>query len=626
MSLISAVPLASSCVSKSLISSVREHTALRRAIATLQMSRRGKSVAASIRMSSATAGSDDGVKRRIGDYHSNLWDDNFIQSLSSPYGASSYGEHADRLIGEVKEIFNSFSIADGELISPVNDLLQQLWMVDNVERLGIDRHFQTEIKVALDYVYRYWSEEGIGCGRDSAFTDLNTTALAFRIFRLHGYTVSSDVFEHFKDQKGQFAASANDTELQTRSVFNLFRASLIAFPEEKVLEEAEKFAAAYLKAALQTLPVSGLSREIQYVFDYRWHSNLPRLEARSYIDILADNTISGTPDANTKKLLELAKLEFNIFHSVQQKELQCLWRWWKEWGCPELTFIRHRYVEFYTLVSGIDMVPEHATFRLSCVKTCHLITILDDMYDTFGTIDELRLFTAAVKRWDPSATECLPEYMKGVYMVLYETVNEMAKEAQKSQRRDTLGYVRQALEDYIGSYLKEAEWIATGYVPTFQEYFENGKLSSGHRIATLQPILTLSIPFPHHILQEIDFPSKFNDYAASILRLRGDTRCYKADSARGEEASCISCYMKENPGSTQEDALNHINGMIEDMIKKLNWEFLRPDNNAPISSKKHAFNISRGLHHFYNYRDGYSVASKETKDLVIKTVLEPVLM
>ena len=32
---------------------------------------------------------DDGVQRRIGDYHSNLWDDDFIQSLSTPYGVSN---------------------------------------------------------------------------------------------------------------------------------------------------------------------------------------------------------------------------------------------------------------------------------------------------------------------------------------------------------------------------------------------------------------------------------------------------------------------------------------------------------------------------------------------------------
>lgn len=568
---------------------------------------------------------DAGVERRIGDYHSNLWDDNFIQSLSSPYQESSYGERTERLIGEIKEIFKSLSMEEGELLSPLNDLLQCVLMVDNVERLGIERHFQNEIKASLEYVYSYWSENGIGCGRDSVSSDLNTTALGFRILRLHGYTVFSDVFEQFKDQKGQFARfTSNHTERKIRSVLNLFRASLIGFPGEKVMEEAEVFSATYLKEALQTIPVSGLSREIEYALEYRWHSNLPRLEARSYIDILGENTINEMPYVKVAKLLELAKLEFNIFHSIQQKELQCIWRWWKESGSPELTFVRHRYVEYYTLVSGIDMEPKNSAFRLGYVKMCHLVTILDDMYDTFGTIDELRLFTAAVKRWNRSAMECLPQYMKGVYMVLYDTVNEMVREAEKSQGWDTLNYARQALEDYLGSYLKEAEWISTGYMPTFEEYLENGKISSGHRIATLQPTLTLDIPFPLHILHEIDFPSKFNDYASSILRLRGDTRCYQADRARGEEASSISCYMHDNPGSTEEEALNHINGMIEDIIKELNWELLRPDINVPISSKKHAFEISRGFHHFYKHRDGYTVSNIETKDLVMKTVLEPV--
>ena len=47
-------------------------------------------------------------------------------------------------------MFNSISTADGDL----NALLQRLWMVDNVERLGIDQHFKYEIKIALDSVYR----------------------------------------------------------------------------------------------------------------------------------------------------------------------------------------------------------------------------------------------------------------------------------------------------------------------------------------------------------------------------------------------------------------------------------------------------------------------------------------
>jgi len=51
-------------------------------------------------------------------------------------------------------MFNSLLVEDGELINPLNDLLQRLWMVNSIEQLGIDRNLKKEIKSTLDYVYR----------------------------------------------------------------------------------------------------------------------------------------------------------------------------------------------------------------------------------------------------------------------------------------------------------------------------------------------------------------------------------------------------------------------------------------------------------------------------------------
>ena len=67
----------------------------------------------------------------------------------------SYHEHAVKLILEVKEMFDSMSTEEGESMSPLNDLIQRLSMVDNVERLGIDIHFINGIKTKLGYVYWY---------------------------------------------------------------------------------------------------------------------------------------------------------------------------------------------------------------------------------------------------------------------------------------------------------------------------------------------------------------------------------------------------------------------------------------------------------------------------------------
>lgn len=63
-------------------------------------------------------------------------------------------------------------------------------------------------------------------------------------------------------------------------------------------------------------------------------------------------------------------------------------------------------------------------------------------------MDEIELFTEAVRRWDPSETERLPDYMKAVYMVLYNALTETAIEAEKTQGRDTLNYARNAWEVY----------------------------------------------------------------------------------------------------------------------------------------------------------------------------------
>ena len=80
---------------------------------------------------------------------------------------------------------------------------------------------------------------------------------------IHYTIIISDVLEQFKDEKGQFACSAIKTEAEIRTVLNLFRASLIAFPGEKVMEEAEIFSVIYLKEAIKKIPVSSLSREVR---------------------------------------------------------------------------------------------------------------------------------------------------------------------------------------------------------------------------------------------------------------------------------------------------------------------------------------------------------------------------
>lgn len=70
------------------------------------------------------------------------------------------------------------------------DLFEHIWAVDRLERLGISRYFQKEIEQCMDYVNRHWTEDGICWARNSDVKEVDDTAMAFRLLRLHGYSVS----------------------------------------------------------------------------------------------------------------------------------------------------------------------------------------------------------------------------------------------------------------------------------------------------------------------------------------------------------------------------------------------------------------------------------------------------
>ncbi|XP_038973216.1 (-)-kolavenyl diphosphate synthase TPS28, chloroplastic-like [Phoenix dactylifera] len=126
------------------------------------------------------------------------------------------------------------------------DLFERLWAIDRLERLGISRYFEPEIKQCLDHVYRNWTEEGIGWTRYCTVYDGDDTSMGFRLLRLHGYDVSPDVFRHF-EKEGRFFCFAGQSKQDVTVMCNLNRASQVAFPGEKILEQAKDFTYRFLR-------------------------------------------------------------------------------------------------------------------------------------------------------------------------------------------------------------------------------------------------------------------------------------------------------------------------------------------------------------------------------------------
>ncbi|MED6119408.1 hypothetical protein PIB30_011473 [Stylosanthes scabra] len=123
-----------------------------------------------------------------------------------------------------------------------------------------------------------------------------------------------------------------------------------------------------------------------------YHHRPSRVEARRYI-----NTYHKKEPHN-QLLLELAKLDFNMVQSLHQQELQQLAWWWKDMDlASKLSFARDRLTESFFWSLGMVPNPNFSYCRKELTKLVALLTVLDDVYDIHGTLDELELFTDAVE-------------------------------------------------------------------------------------------------------------------------------------------------------------------------------------------------------------------------------------
>lgn len=64
----------------------------------------------------------------------------------------------------------------------------------------------------------------------------------------------------------------------------------------------------------------------------------------------------------------------------------------------KLSFSRDRVMECFFWAMGMVFEPQYSYLRKGLTKLCAFITVIDDVYDVYGTLDELELFTYAVER------------------------------------------------------------------------------------------------------------------------------------------------------------------------------------------------------------------------------------
>ncbi|KAL0323965.1 UNVERIFIED_CONTAM: Class I diterpene synthase TPS6, chloroplastic [Sesamum calycinum] len=270
------------------------------------------------------------------------------------------------------------------------DVYARLSMVDTLQRLGVDRYFQSEIDSILEETYRLWQQK-----EEEIFTDITCCAMAFRLLRIQGYEVSSDELAAFVDQE-RFFDTVSPQMGGVATVLELYRASQVQISEEESsLERIHAWTSKFLKQQLlnKTIPNKQLQKQVNYELK-NFHGIPDRVGNRRSLELYdMDNyqvlkTAYRCPAIHNEDLFLFSRQDFNICQSQYQKELEQLERWYKDCRLDSLKFEESVVNISHFLTCAILADPLLSDARLSYAKSIVLVTCLDDFFDHHGSREE----------------------------------------------------------------------------------------------------------------------------------------------------------------------------------------------------------------------------------------------
>nr|C0KWV3.1 RecName: Full=Linalool synthase Tps-5031L19, chloroplastic; Short=PsTps-5031L; Flags: Precursor [Perilla frutescens var. hirtella]ACN42009.1 linalool synthase [Perilla frutescens var. hirtella] len=527
--------------------------------------------------------------RRSGNYQPSLWDFNYLQSLNTThYKEVRHLKREAELIEQVKM-----------LLEEEMEAVQQLELVDDLKNLGLSYFFEDQIKQILTFIYNehkcFHSNSIIEA---EEIRDLYFTALGFRLLRQHGFQISQEVFDCFKNEEGSdFKARLGD---DTKGLLQLYEASFLLREGEDTLELARQYATKFLQKKVdhELIDDNNLLSWILHSLEIPLHWRIQRLEARWFLDAYASRR-----DMN-QIILELAKLDFNIIQATQQEELKDLSRWWKSSCLAEkLPFVRDRLVESYFWAIALFEPHQYGYHRKIAAKIITLITSLDDVYDIYGTLDELQLFTDAIQRWDTESISRLPYYMQLFYMVLYNFVPRLAYDGLKEKGFITIPYLQRSWADLVEAYLKEAKWYYNGYTPSMEEYLNNAYISIGATPVISQVFFTLATSIDKPVIDSLYEYHRILRLSGILVRLPDDLGTSPFEMKRGDVPKAIQLYMKER-NATEIEAQEHVRFLIREAWKEMNTATAAVDCPFTDDLVTAAANLGRAAQFMYLDGDG----------------------
>ncbi|XP_050387326.1 (-)-germacrene D synthase-like [Argentina anserina] len=492
------------------------------------------------------------------------------------------------------------------------DLSSVAMKVINLQRLGVSYHFEDEICEILQQIFDKDNVPHDDLHQNNS--DLYAVALRFRLLRQQGHNVSCDkYFSNLKDNDGIFKESLIS---DTKGLLSLYEATHLRIKGDDILDQALTFTTTHLKSATRRDLSSPLLKQVTHALYQPLWKGIPRMEVRHYLSIYQED------DSHNETLLCFAKLDFNLLQQLYQKELFEITRWWKDVDfMKHLSFARDRVVECYLSALGVYFEPKYYFPRRTLSKFIYMVAVIDDMYDAHGTFEELELFNEAIQRWDISAKNQLPNYMKVCYQTLLDVYTELEEYLAREGNLYGIYYARESMKRHVGGYMKETRWFHSAYTPKLDEYMPLAALTSLYSLAIVAVVGMGNAATKDSLDWLLTDPPIVN--ASSVIgRLLNDVMSYQFEQKRGHNASSVELYVKEY-GVTEEVAKLALTKQVDDAWKVINKAWLHPTR-IPLPLLMRPLNLARVMEILYKFEDAFTNAGVELKNFATEVLIESV--
>ncbi|KAF7013134.1 unnamed protein product [Triticum aestivum] len=489
------------------------------------------------------------------------------------------------------------------------NIYYQLSMVDALKKIGISRHFSSEINSILDKAYISWLQRD-----DEIMLDVETCAMAFRLLRMNGYDVSSDELSHVAEAS-TFHSSLEGYLNDTKSLLELYKASKVCLSEnELILENISNWSGRLLTEKLccdgtDRMPIFG---EVEYTLKFPFYATVEPLDHKTNIEhfdsrVFTQLKTKNVPSHVNEDLLDFAVEDFSFSQSIYQDELGHIESWEKENRLDQLKFLRKgTLINCYLSAAATISTHELSDARITCAKTIALVVVADDFFDVGASKEEQENLIALIEKWDQHhQVEFYSEQVEVVFSAFYTTVNQIGEMASAVQKCDITKHLVETWLHYLRSVATEAEWQRNQYVPTVEEYMTEGATSYA-----MGPIMLTSLYFVQQSLKEYIIKSpEYNELVrlkGTCGRLLNDTRSFERESSDGK-LNIISLLVLHSGGSMSIEAAQEvIQESIATCRKDLLRVVVREDRVVPRPCKEMFWRFCRTSHLFYSQTDGFS--------------------